>query len=248
MPTEKGVEDVNIGTAENPNMVKFSKALPPQVKAKYISLLSSFTDVFAWDYSDLKEYNKIIIHHIILIKPNQNPFCQKLRRINPKPLPSIEKEVNRLYKAGIIVPIRFSEWISNLVLVRKKTVEIRLCIDFRILNKGQNNIHHPMGAFHYAKMPFRLKNVGATFQRLMDITFANEKDVFLVVYLDDLIVFSNSNEEHIYHLKIAFQQCRKYGISLNPKKILFSMDEGKLLGHIISKEGIRIDPARVEAI
>ena len=85
-------------------------------------------------------------------------------------------------------------------------------------------------------MPFSLKNVGATFQRAMAIAFANEKDVFLVVYLDVLIVFSNSNEEHLYHLKIVFQRCRKYGISLNPKKSLFAIDEGKLLGHIISKE------------
>lgn len=75
-----------------------------------------------------------------------------------------------------------------------------------------------------------------------------KKDVFLVVYLDDLTVFSKSDEEHIYHLKIVFKCCRKYGISLNPKKSLFAMDEGKLLGHIISKEGICIDPARVEAI
>eukprot|EP00253_Pinus_taeda_P027018 PITA_27018 len=97
-------------------------------------------------------------------------------------------------------------------------------------------------------MPFGLKNAGATFQRAMDVAFANEKDVFLVVYLDDLTVFSNSDEEHLYHLKIVFQRCRKYGISLNPKKSLFAMDEGKLLGHIISKDGIRIDPARVEAI
>ena len=125
VPTEKGVEDVNIGTTENPKMVKLSNAWPPQVKEKYISLLSSFTDVFAWDYLDLKAYNKSIIQHIIPIKPNQKPFRQKLRRINPKLLPSIEKEVNRLYKAGIIVPIRFSDWISNLVTVRKKTCEIR---------------------------------------------------------------------------------------------------------------------------
>jgi len=82
----------------------------------------------------------------------------------------------------------------------------------------------------------------------MDIAFSNEKYVFLVVYLDDLTVFSNSNEEHLYHLKILFQWCRKYGISLNPKKSLFAMDEGKLLGHINSKDSIGIDPARVEAI
>ena len=106
----------------------------------------------------------------------------------------------------------------------------------------------PWGTFYYEKMPFRLKNVGATFQRVMDTTFSNEKYVFLVVHLNHLTFLSNSDEDHLYHLKIVFQRCRKYGISLNPKKSLFAMDEGKLLGHIISKEGIRIDPARVEGI
>ena len=133
-PTEKGVEEVNVGTVANPKMVKLSKALPEKIKAKYISLLSSFADVFAWDYSDLKTYDTNIIQHTIPIKPNQKPFRQKLRRLNPKLLPSIEKEINRLYKSRIIFPIRFSYWISNLVPVRKKTGDIRLCIDFRNLN------------------------------------------------------------------------------------------------------------------
>ncbi len=52
-PTEKGVEEVNIATAANPKLVKLSKAWPPKIKNKYISLMSSFADVFAWDYSDL---------------------------------------------------------------------------------------------------------------------------------------------------------------------------------------------------
>eukprot|EP00253_Pinus_taeda_P035812 PITA_35812 len=67
-------------------------------------------------------------------------------------------------------------------------------------------------------------------------------------YLDDLTVFSKSDEEHMYHLKTVFQKCRKYGLSLNPKKSLFAMEEGKLLGHIISKDDIRIDPESVQAI
>ena len=50
------------------------------------------------------------------------------------------------------------------------------------------------------------------------------------------------------HLRKVFIKCRKYGISLNPKKSLFGLEEWKLLGHIISKDGIRIDPARIEAI
>lgn len=102
--------------------------------------------------------------------------------------------------------------------------------------------------FMYAKMPFGLKNEGAIFQWAMDIDFTNEKDVFLVIYLDDLKEFSKSDEDHLHHSRIVFQKCRKFGISLNPKKSLFVMEEGKLLGHIISKYGIYIDPPRVEAI
>jgi len=73
--------------------------------------LSEFSDVFVWDYSYFKVYDKNIIQHTIPIKLDQKPFRQKLRRINPKLLPSIEKEVNRLFKAGIIVPIIFSDWV-----------------------------------------------------------------------------------------------------------------------------------------
>lgn len=90
---------------------------------------------FALDYAELKEYDKKIIEHIIPIKPDQKPFRQNLRRINPMLLPSIEKEVNRIFKAGIIVPIRILDWISNLVLMRKNMGEIRLFIELRNLNK-----------------------------------------------------------------------------------------------------------------
>jgi hypothetical protein len=106
----------------------------------------------------------------------------------------------------------------------------------------------PWGTFMYVKMPFGLMNAGATFQRAMDIAFAKEIHDFLVIYLDDITVFSKSDQEHLDHLRKVFIKCRKYGISLNPKKSLFGLEEGKLLGHIISKDGIRIDPARIEAI
>ena len=261
-------------------------------KVKYVELLKEFQDVFAWSYEDLKSYDTSIIQHTIPLKPDQKPFKQKLRRINPVLLPSIEKEIKRMFEAGIIAPIRFSEWVSNLVPTRKKTGEIRLCVDLRSLNKvslkdnyplpkmdhilqrvvgssrislldgfsGYNQIlvhpddqdktafTTPWGTFKYVKMPFGLKNAGATFQRAMDIAFAKEIHDFLVIYLDDLTVFSKTDQEHLDHLRQVFIKCRKYGISLNPKKSLFGLEEGKLLGHIISKDGIRIDPERIQAI
>jgi hypothetical protein len=82
----------------------------------------------------------------------------------------------------------------------------------------------------------------------MDIAFIGEKDIFVVIYLDDIVVFSRSNKEHCYHLKKFFLKYRRFGLSLNPKKYLFFMKEGHFLGHIMSVEGVRIDPSRVEAI
>eukprot|EP00253_Pinus_taeda_P029252 PITA_29252 len=106
----------------------------------------------------------------------------------------------------------------------------------------------PWGTFKYVKMPFGLKNAGATFQRAIDIAFSKEIHDFLVIYLDDLTPFSKSDQEHLKHLRKILITCRKYGISLNPKNSLFGLEEGKLLGHIISKDGIRIDPDRIQAI
>ena len=164
----------------------------------------------------MKSYDTSIIQHTIPLKENQKPFKQKLKIINPVLLPLIEKEIKRMYEAGIIAPIRFSEWLSNLVPTRNKTGEIRLCVDLRNVNKvslkdnyplpkmdhilqrvvgasrislldgfsGYNQIlvhpddqektafTTPWGTFKYVKIPFGLKNVGATFQRAMDIAFA----------------------------------------------------------------------------
>eukprot|EP00253_Pinus_taeda_P022184 PITA_22184 len=106
----------------------------------------------------------------------------------------------------------------------------------------------PWGTFMYAKMPFRLMNVGATFQRAMDIEFVGEKDKFVLIYLDDITVYSSSDQNHLQHLKKVFLKCRRFGISINPKKSQFALNEGKLLGHVVSAAGVQIDPKRVKAI
>lgn len=84
----------------------------------------------------------------------------------------------------------------------------------------------PWGTFIYGKMPFGLMNAGATFQWAMDIAFEGERDKFVVMYLDDIIVFSKLDKEHLAHLRQAFDKCGKFGLSLNPKKSMFAMEEG----------------------
>ena len=82
----------------------------------------------------------------------------------------------------------------------------------------------------------------------MDIAFHGFLGHSNVVYLDDITIFSKRREEHAFHLKQIFERCRKYGISLNPKKCVFTVMEGKLLGHVVSKKGISIYPERIKAI
>ena len=81
----------------------------------------------------------------------------------------------------------------------------------------------PWGTFMYDKIPFGLMNAGDTFQRATDITFVAESDKFVVIYLDDITVFSQSDDEHLKHLKQTFLKCRKYGLSLNSKKSHFAV-------------------------
>jgi hypothetical protein len=93
-----------------------------------------------------------------------------------------------------------------------------------------------------------LKNIGTTFQREMDHAFKDLIGKFMADYQDDFTIHSRVSEKHTDLLKKVFERCRLYGIYLNPKKCLFAVSEGKLLGHIVSKEGIYIDLERVKAI
>ena len=105
-----------------------------------------------------------------------------------------------------------------------------------------------MGDFAYRRMPFGLINVGATFQRAMDYAFKDLKDKCIIIYMDDITVFSKNREDYIMDLRKVFTRCRRFGVSLNSKKCMFGVTEGKLLGHVILEKGIMIDPERVEAI
>lgn len=104
-----------------------------------------------------------------------------------------------------------------------------------------------MGNAYVGQNEFKIMNAWGTFQHAMDISFVGENNKFIVVYLDDITIFSWSYDEHLKHLKETFQKCKNNGLSLNPKKSLFAM-EGRPLQHIVIVKGICIDPDRVEAI
>jgi hypothetical protein len=200
--------------------------------------------------------------------------------------------LEKLLKVDIIFPVKYSEWVSNLVPVRKTTGQIRLCVDFRALNRVSVKDHFPLpnmemilqqvagsqmmslldeffgynqikvkrtnrykttfttrwGTFSYEHMSFGLSNAGATFQRDMKIAFEDLIGKIIQVYLDDLTVYSKNRLDRFGRLRKVLMHCRKFGISLNPSKSIFSVTKGNLLSHIVSDSGISIDPERIVVI
>jgi hypothetical protein len=103
------------------------------------------------------------------------------------------------------------------------------------------------GTFAYRKMPFGLKNAGATFQRAMSFVFHDLKHI-VKGYLYDLPSRSHKRKDHPMHLRLIFEHCCYFRIRLNPNKCNFCVTSGRLLGFIISIKGIMVDPLKVEAI
>jgi hypothetical protein len=114
------------------------------LKIKYVDLLKQYRYVFTWSYDELRNYDTIVIKHKIPLKQGIKPFRHKLRQINPILMPMIEREVKKLLDEKIIFPLKYSKWVANLVPVRKKNGEIRLCVDFRNLNRSSLKDNYPL--------------------------------------------------------------------------------------------------------
>ena len=105
-----------------------------------------------------------------------------------------------------------------------------------------------VGLFEWTVMTFGLKNAGATYQRAMNLIFHDLLGVILEVYIDDVVVKSDGELNHLADLRLAFERMRKYGLKMNPLKCAFGVSAGKFLGFIIHGSGIEIDPAKIETI
>uniref|UniRef100_A0A2N9GRS6 Uncharacterized protein n=1 Tax=Fagus sylvatica TaxID=28930 RepID=A0A2N9GRS6_FAGSY len=104
------------------------------------------------------------------------------------------------------------------------------------------------GLFCYKVMPFGLKNAGATYQRLVNKMFHDQIGRNVEVYVDDMLVKSKENEDHLKDLKETFQALRTYNMKLNPEKCAFGVSSGKFLGFMVSQRGIEANPDKIKAI
>ena len=104
------------------------------------------------------------------------------------------------------------------------------------------------GLFCYKVIPFGLKNAGATYQRLMNKTFAHQIGRNVQVYVDDMLVKSMHEEDHLDNLRETFDTLRSFNMKLNSNKRAFGVMAGKLLGFMVSHKGIEVNPEEVRAI
>ena len=95
-------------------------------------------------------------------------------------------------------------------------------------------------------MSFNLKNAGATYQRLMNKSFSHQIGRNVQVYVDDMLVKSQLENDHLDDLKETFDTFRSYNIKLNPSKCTFEVMAGKFLGFMVSQRGIKVNPDKIQ--
>jgi len=209
----------------------------------------------------------------------------------PVELVELKNQLQELLDKGLIQP-SVSPWGAPVLLVRKKDGSLRLCIDYKELNRvtvknkyllpriddlfdqlastavfskidlrscyHQLNIKRedvlkttfPMryGHYEFLILPFRLTNAPAYFMVLMNRVFHPYPKKFPVVYIDDNLVYFKSTEEHGEHLRVVLRTLVDHKLYAKFKKCDFWMEKVHFLGHVISKEGISVDPTKVAAV
>ena len=262
--------------------------ITPEWKERISALLIKHKNAFSNDDLDIG-CTSTIRHQIRLT--DEAPFRQRSRRIPPADYEDTRKHIRDLLTKGIIRDSA-SPYASPIVLVRKKNNDIRLTVDYRLLNsrtirdqynipKIEDTFHSltgaswfscldlksgyyqiemeeadkaktafwcPLGFYEFNRMPQGICNAPATFQRLMEKCMGSMAFTDVLVYLDDLLVFSRTLEEHVQKLDKVLSRLEEFGLKLNPDKCQFVHSSVKCLGHVISADGVQTDPDKVSAV
>ncbi|GKE45700.1 reverse transcriptase domain-containing protein [Tanacetum coccineum] len=115
-------------------------------------------------------------------------------------------------------------------------------------DEEKTTFYTDQGTYCYEKRSFGLKNVGATYQRLVDSAFHEQLGRNLEAYVDDMVIKSKTEQEMIMDIAETFDNLRKINMKLNPMKCSFGVTEGKFLGYMVTSKGIRANPKKMKAI
>ncbi|KAL6194324.1 hypothetical protein ACLB2K_035408 [Fragaria x ananassa] len=184
------------------------------------------------------------------------PISQAPYRMNPTELKELKTQLQELVDKGFIRP-NMSPWGAPVLFVKKKDSTMRLCIDYRKLNQvtlriRESDIAKPFrsryGHYEFVVMSFGLTNVPVAFMDLMNRVFSPYLDRFVIVFINDILVYSRSEKEHAKHLRIILWTLRSSQLYAKFSKCEFLLDKVRFLGHVVSIEGVSVDPQKVKAM
>ncbi|WRX14220.1 Reverse transcriptase domain - like 10 [Theobroma cacao] len=144
LPHQELTEMINLENGEEKKEVKIGTSLSSDERQKLKELLREYVDVFAWSYQDMPGLNTDMVVHKLPLEPDCKPIKQKLRRMKPEMLLKIKEEVKRQFDAGFLEVAKYPEWVANIVPVPKKDGKVRMCVDYRDLNKASPKDSFPL--------------------------------------------------------------------------------------------------------
>ena len=143
-PIKEEIQSINLGSKDEQKMIQIGNTLNLKEKNELIILLQEYEEIFAWSYEDMPGIDTDIVQHRIPTDPTIKPVKQKLRRMKPEWTLKIKEEVEKQYNAGFLQVVNYPEWLANVVPVPKKDGKVRMCVDFRDLNKASPKDDFPL--------------------------------------------------------------------------------------------------------
>ncbi|GJW52743.1 reverse transcriptase domain-containing protein [Tanacetum coccineum] len=267
------VKEERVKVAINPEhpeqTIMIGSDLTEKTRSKLCNLLQRSLDIFAWTPTDMTGVPRQIVKHRLNVRKGCQLVRQKKRGQVAERNVAINDEVSKLMTAGIMREVHYHDWLSNPVMDGYPLPEIDWKVEslcgfpfkcFLDAYKGYHQIQMAeedeektafitnQGIFCYTKMPFSLRNAGATYQWLVDKTFHEKIGRNLEVYVDDLVIKSRTKDEVVRDIEETFKTLRKINMKLNPKKCTFGVEEGMFLGYQVNTKGVKICPDKVDAL
>ncbi|KAI5417810.1 hypothetical protein KIW84_042434 [Lathyrus oleraceus] len=143
-PFEEQIELVNLGSEDDVKEVKVGSQLCPEAMKGLIDLLQDYSDVFAWYYQDMPGLDSEIVEHKLSLKPECPPVKQNLTRTYPNMEMKIKEEVQKHIDVDFLFTAEYPQWVANIVPVRKKDGKVRMCVNYRDLNKASLKDDFPL--------------------------------------------------------------------------------------------------------
>ncbi|KAM3873593.1 retrovirus-related Pol polyprotein from transposon 412 [Diretmus argenteus] len=190
----------------------------------------------------IRESNSPYASPIVLVRKKDGSLrmCVDYRLLNSKtrkdafPLPRIEESLDALSGARWFTTLDLASGYNQVPVSEKDKHKTAFCT--------------PFGLFEWNRMPFRLCNAPGTFQRLMQRMFGDQQCQSLLLYLDDIVVFSFSVSEHLQRLEGVLGRLHKEGLKVKLEKCASFQEQVSYLGHVISSKGVSTDPTKIEAV